>query len=158
MNKFQKKISALICFGITSVGINQTTQAEYYVAAFDHGAAFTQLMDRDSETAKTRLSEDMSLSPDYADTNNLCVNQILTNEYSKAIDSCQKALEKVPDSNRHTIRIHRSQVQANLAVAKAMAGDRAGAIVDLEKSLSIYGRNKNATKNYEFLTAYALAD
>ena len=64
----------------------------------------------------------------------------------------------MPTRDAHEMRKKKSIMYTNLAVAKALEGDRNGALVDLKKSMALYSQNKNASKNYDRLTLFELAD
>jgi hypothetical protein len=157
MKKVRNKMGGLLLLGMTSMGACELSMAEYYVSAFDHGDAFEQLMERNSTSANQILSKSRS-DNNYADQNNLCVSQILSTEFSSAISSCEKAISNVPTRDAYEMRKKKSIMYANLAVAKALEGDRNGALVDLKKSMELYSQNKNASKNYDRLISFELAD
>ena len=158
MKYMQKKIGVLMLTGMASIGVVEKSLAEYYIAAFDNGDAFEQLLEKDSKAAQSVLSKNGVSQQDYADLNNLCISQILSTDYVVAIDSCEKAISMVPGRSVHNTRLQKSQIYTNLAVAKALAGDTGGAMADLKTSLSINKRNKNASKNYDLLASFELAD
>lgn len=157
-NKMGGLLFSYAILGMATIGASEVSLAEYYVSAFDHGDAFEQLMERNSVSANQVLSNSTLASTNYADQNNLCVSQILSTEYTSAINSCEKALSNVTSRNIHDMRKQKSVISTNLAVAKALEGDRTGAIADLRNSMELYGRNKNASKNYDRLISFELAD
>ena len=158
MNRLKNKVKVLMIFGMATVGISEKVSAEYYISAFDSGDAFNQLMDRDSTAAQQVLSKSRLAHHDYANSNNLCVSQILSTEYAVAIDSCEKAIAKVPSRTSYNTRTKKSHIYTNLAVAKALYGDRDGAMIDLRKSLALDRRNTNASQNYDLLSQYQLVN
>ena len=154
----RKKIIAVTLTAVTTIGAFESSFAEYYVSAFDHGKAFSQLMNKNGSAAKEKFPNLTELKSDYADNNNLCVSQILSAEYPAAISSCESAIESMPPRSNYQIRSDKSHIYTNLAVAKALMGNGEGAIADLKRSLDLNKSNKNASRNYDRLLSFQLAD
>jgi hypothetical protein len=90
----------------------------------------------------------------------LCVAQILFEEYDAAIASCSSAIAKSKFSSELTFgneKVALASIYSNLAVAKVMAGDGAGANVDLEMALSLNQKDSNASINYDLISTNLIA-
>lgn len=151
---------ALLALTLASTFATSGAFADYRLTAFSDTAGFKALVDKDVAQAKSVFASRSLKRMDYFEANNLCVAQILLEEFDAAITSCASALEKAKDSSELTIRnekIALASVYSNLAVAKVMIGDTAGANIDLEMALSLNQRDGNASINYDLISTNLIA-
>ena len=151
---------ALLALTLTSSFATSGALADYRLTAFSDTAGFQALVKEDLATAKTTFESRSLKSMDYFEANNLCVAQILLEEYAEAITSCSSALEKSEYSSELSYsneKIALAAIYSNLAVAKAITGDTAGANVDLEMALSLNEKDGNASLNYDLISTNLIA-
>jgi hypothetical protein len=158
MKYLSKKLRYIVIIGLLSMAVSGSAFADYYISAFDDGQAFNSLIRGDVETAMKKLNQTGSKNLGYADINNLCVGQVLSKETAGAVQTCLVALDKVGPNILYKERSSmKSAIYSNLAVARALNGDKVGAIEAVRLSIRLNGRNKNALKNYELLKVNQLA-
>jgi len=134
--------------------------ADYHVTAFSDTAGFRALLSEDAAAAKAAFASRRIERMDYFEANNLCVSQILTEEFEAAITSCSSAIDKMEFSSELSVedeKVALAAIHSNLAVAKAMSGDVAGASIDLEIALSLNAKDGNASMNYDLLSTNLIA-
>lgn len=156
MKLFTTSRLILSAIGLSSLLAAGTAAADYRVTAFGDAVAYRALMTRDVESAKSAFSSKDLAKLDFIAANNLCVTQILAKELGSAIESCSIALEKVESDfglGLMTEKSAKASIYSNLAVAKAMSGDVAGASSDLEKALMLNSRDRNASSNYNLISS-----
>lgn len=134
--------------------------ADYRVAAFSDTLGFRALLKEDMAVIeKTFAARDVERM-DFFEINNLCVAQILMDEFDAAVSSCSKALEKADYSSELTVegeKIALAAIYSNLAIARVMSGDSAGASAALEASLSLNEKDSNASMNYDAIKTNLVA-
>ncbi|MFT7686874.1 MAG: hypothetical protein ACI9FB_002222 [Candidatus Azotimanducaceae bacterium] len=158
MKFLSKKLRYLGILGLLTMTISGSAFAEYYISAFDNGKAFNSLIRGDVEGAMKKFSQTGDRKLSYADINNLCVGQVLSKETAGAVGTCLSALDKVGPSILYKERSSmKSAIYSNLAVARALNGDKVGAIEAVRFSIRLNGRNENALKNHELLMSNQLA-
>jgi len=151
---------ALLAIALASTFSTSGALADYRLSAFSDTAGFRALVKKDTAKAKETFASRKLEDMDYFEANNLCIAQILLEEFDEAIESCSTALELVETSSELTVsneRVAIAAVYSNLAVAKAMAGDKLGASADLEIALSLNGKDDNARINYDLISTNLLA-
>lgn len=134
--------------------------ADYRVTAFSDTVGFRALLSEDVAAAKATFASRRIERMDYFEANNLCVTQILLEEFETAIASCSTAIDKMEYSSELTVegeKIALAAILSNMAVAKVMSGDTAGASSDLEIALSLNGKDDNAIVNYDLLSTNLIA-
>ncbi|GJM13219.1 MAG: hypothetical protein DHS20C12_16220 [Pseudohongiella sp.] len=147
---------ALVALTLASSFATSGALADYRLTAFSDTAGFKALVEKDTVTAESAFASLKLTDMDYFEANNLCVSQILVEEFDAAIVSCSAALEKAELSTELTVRnekIALASVYSNLAVAKVMTGDTSGANIDLEKALSLNLYDGNASINYGLISS-----
>ena len=151
---------ALIALTLTSSFATSGALADYRLTAFSDTPGFRALIAKDLVAAKSTFASRSLEKMDYFEANNLCVAQILLEEFNAAISSCSSALKKAKNSSELTTqdeKVALAAVYSNLAVAKAITGDTAGAGIDLEMALSLNKRDSNASINYGLISTNLLA-
>lgn len=151
---------ALAALALASSFATSGALADYRLTAFSDTVGFKALVDEDLAAAKSAFASRSLKRMDYFEANNLCVAQILLEEFESAITSCSSALEKAETSSELTIRNEKvalASVYSNLAVAKAITGDTAGASSDLEMALSLNQKDGNASLNYDLISTNLIA-
>lgn len=151
---------ALIALALTSSFATSGALADYRLTAFSDTVGFRALVNEDLPAAKSAFASHSLKTMDYFEANNLCVAQILLEEFEAAITSCSSALEKAEASSELTVRNQKvalAAVYSNLAVAKAITGDTAGASIDLEMALSLNQKDGNASLNYDLISTNLIA-
>lgn len=151
---------ALLALTLASSFATSGAFADYRLTAFSDTLGFRALVHKDIAEAESAFASRSLDSMDYFEANNLCVAQILLEEFEAAISSCSSALEKSIGSSELTVRNEKvalASVYSNLAVAKAMTGDTVGANVDLEMALSLNQRDGNASINYALISTNLIA-
>jgi len=103
------------------------------------------------ERADRSLPDNTSSRLSYADTNNLCVLQILQRSEAAAVKTCQKALLKLQSESlkRRAKSSLRGEIYNNLAVAQLLAGDQVAAQKSLAKALSLANVSDDEISNAE---------
>lgn len=160
MKSFSHSKLVLIALTLTSSFATSGALADYRLTAFSDTVGFKALVSEDISAAKSTFSSLSLKGMDYFEANNLCVAQILLEELEAAIESCSSALEKAEASSELTItneKVALASVYSNLAVAKAISGDTAGASIDLEMALSLNQRDGNASINYDLISTNLVA-
>lgn len=156
MKLFKKSHLAMAAVSLGSLLVASTASADYHVTAFGESTAYRSLLSKDAESAKEALGSKDLAKMDFIAANNLCVAQILAKELSLAIESCSLALEKVEKDMMLGMSAEKSakaSIYSNLAVARAMSGDMLGASSDLEKALEFNSSDRNASLNYNLISA-----
>ena len=160
MKTFSHSKLALLAVTLTASIATSSAFADYRLTAFSDTPGFMALVKEDLPEAKAIFASRSLKNMDYFEANNLCVAQVLLKEYEAAITSCSSALEKSEYSSELTYRnekIALASVYSNLAVAKAMSGDAAGANLDLETALSLNEKDGNANLNYDLISTNLVA-
>lgn len=160
MKYFSHSKLALIALTLASSFATSGALADYRLTAFSDTIGFKALVDEDLAATKSTFASRSLKGMDYFEANNLCVAQILLEEFEAAITSCSSALEKAETSSELTIRNEKvaiASVYSNLAVAKAITGDTAGASIDLEMALSLNQKDGNASINYDLISTNLVA-
>ncbi|MEZ5489819.1 MAG: hypothetical protein R3F50_05825 [Gammaproteobacteria bacterium] len=141
--------------GLCSLLLSATASADYRVTAFGYSSEYDALLSQDVASAKSILRDRSLDSLDFVKANNLCVTQILTEEFAAAEVACSAALEKVEKDLSIGVvatRDAKASIYSNLAVALAMSGNIAAASAALETALSLNSRDKNAVANYSLVS------
>ena len=134
--------------------------ADYHLTAFSDTHGFRALLAEDVAAAEATFASRKIERMDYFEANNLCVAQILMEEFDAAISSCSTAIEKVEFSSELGLideKVALASIYSNLAIAKVMSGDTAGANTDLEMALSLNQKDGNASMNYDLISANLVA-
>ncbi|MEX0963892.1 MAG: hypothetical protein WDZ52_07630 [Pseudohongiellaceae bacterium] len=153
------KIAAL-ALTLTSAFATTSAFADYHLTAFSDTVGFQALLAEDVAAAKATFASRRIERMDYFEANNLCVAQILMEEFDAAIASCSTALDKAEFSSELTVErenIALAAIYSNLAVAKVMVGDTAGANSSLEIALLLNEKDGNANMNYNLISANLVA-
>ncbi len=151
-----------LVLALTTAGtllLSHNVSADYRVTAFGEATAYNALMSADAETAKSIFARKSVAKLDFTALNNLCVTQILSSEYTAAIATCKSALEDVETDltiPSATEKAAKADILSNMAVAKVMSGDLAGAVTDIELAASLDGYDRNVSSNYELISAKRL--
>jgi len=151
---------ALLALTLASSFATSGALADYRLTAFSDTVGFQALLEKDLTEAEITFASRSLKNMDYFEANNLCVAQILLEEYDAAITSCSSALTKSESSSELTFRNEKmalASIYSNLAVAKVMTGDAAGANVDLEMALSLNEKDGNASINYDLISTNLIA-
>ena len=160
MKYFSHSKLALLALTLASSFATSGALADYRLTAFSDTLGFQALLKKDLTEAKTTFASRSLENMDYFEANNLCVAQILLEEYDAAITSCSTALEKSKFSVELSFgkeKVALAAVYSNMAVAKVMSGDTAGANVDLEMALSLNEKDGNASINYDLISTNLIA-
>ncbi len=134
--------------------------ADYHLTAFSDTLGFKGLLAEDVAAAEATFGRRKIERMDYFEANNVCVAQILMEGFEAAISSCSSALEKAEFSSELTVedeKIALAATYSNLAVARVMSGDAAGANIDLDTALSLNWRDVNASMNYDRISSTLVA-
>ena len=131
----KKSLSARIGLATGIVLLSATASAELQVAALMEGVASKSLLAGNLERADKILPNRATRRMDYADTNNLCVLQILQQDEVAAVGTCQMAVRKLKSAyiERRAMSSLVPEVYNNLAVAQLLSGDR----IEAQKSLAV---------------------
>lgn len=160
MKYFSRSKLTLLALTLASSFATSGAFADYRLTAFSDTLGFKALVHKDVTKAESTFASRSLKKMDYFEANNLCVAQILLGKLDAAISSCGSALEKAEYSTELTVRNEKvalASVYSNLAVAKALAGDTAGASVDLEMALSLNKKDGNASINYDLISTNLVA-
>ena len=134
--------------------------ADYHVAAFSDTLGFGALLKKDVALVEKTFATSKVERMDFFEINNLCVAQIILEDFESAVSSCGVALEKADYSSELTAegqKVALAAIYSNLAIAKVMSGDSAGASVALETSLSLNQKDGNASMNYDLIKTNLVA-
>jgi len=149
-----------ISFALLGLFVSNIAMAEYKLTAFGDSTAYAALIEKDVETARAKLKFISTQEMDFADANNLCVTEVLEENFEAAVTACELALERV-ELEPYISLLSESSVKAsiysNLAVVKALAGDFSAASDYLELSLSFNDEDANALSNYDLISATLVA-
>jgi hypothetical protein len=160
MKYFSHSKLALLALTLASSFATSGALADYRLTAFSDTIGFQALLKKDLTKAEAIFSSRSLKNMDYFEANNLCVAQILLEQYDVAITSCSSALEKSKFSVELGFRKEKvalAAVYSNMAVAKVMSGDTDGANVDLEMALSLNEKDGNANINYDLISTNLIA-
>ena len=94
MKYFSHSKLALLALTLASSFATSGALADYRLTAFSDTVGFQALLKKDLTEAETTFASRSLKNMDYFEANNLCVAQILLEEYDAAITSCSTALEK----------------------------------------------------------------
>ena len=147
----RSKIAAIALTVATSISASSAF-ADYHLTAFGDTLGFGALLKEDTATIEKIFASSDVARMDYFEINNLCVAQILLEDFDSAVASCSTALEKADYSSELTVqgeKVALAAIYSNLAIAKVLTGDTAGAGVALEASLSLNKKDDNASMNYD---------
>lgn len=157
-SKVRSHIASVFVAGALLIAAASSAQAEYRLTAFGDTIGYRSLISADVENIETTFGG-MSLSRlDYFEANNLCVAQILLKDFDEAISTCTAAIsktERVFAINPAATNSATASIYSNMAVAKAMSGDKISAIKDLELAFSFNRKDKNMKANYDQLAPSA---
>ena len=160
MKSFSHSKLTLVAITLASSLTTTSAFADYHLTAFSNTLGFKALISEDISATEATFASRSIKNMDYFEANNLCVAQIILEDFDSAIASCSSALDKAGFSSELTIekeKIALAAIYSNLAVAKAMIGDTAGANVDLEMALTLNKRDDNANINYNLISTNLLA-
>lgn len=160
MKRTASKKIVPILFGLLSTLVTTSAMAEFQLTAFGDTLGYRALVTEDISSVEAIFATRDINKLDYFELNNLCVAQILLEEFDSAISSCATALETAQYSTELThqkMKKALASVYSNLGVAKAMSGDIAGAGFELEKALSLNKWDSNALSNYDLFNTNLLA-
>ncbi|MDG1026118.1 MAG: hypothetical protein P8N94_03595 [Gammaproteobacteria bacterium] len=160
MKSFSHSKLTLAAITLASSLATTSAFADYHLTAFSETLGFKALISEDISATEATFASRSVKNMDYFEANNLCVAQIILEDFDSAIASCSGALDKAEFSSELTIekeKIALAAIYSNLAVAKAMIGDTAGANVDLEMALTLNKRDDNANINYDLISTNLLA-
>lgn len=148
----------LLTFLIALPGL--VSASDFRLTAFEGALGFSELTTGEAKIAHDMLSARGLTRSDYSELNNLCVSEIILEDFASAIEACELALnekDKARDLGYSQKKKITASILSNLAVAKALGGDLAGAQLDLEKSLSLNRKDKSAISNFDWLHSDLLA-
>lgn len=149
------RIASLFLTGVLSIAATSSALAEYRLTAFGDTLGYRSLISVDVEGIQSKF-EGADLSRlNHFEANNLCVAQILLKDFDEAINSCNAAVSKTKKAlaiSPSVINLATASIYSNMAVAKAMNGDKASAIKDLELAMSYNSMDKNINTNYDQLS------
>ena len=134
--------------------------SDFRLTAFEGALGFSELTKGEAKIAHDMLSARSLTRSDYSELNNLCVSEIILEDFASAIEACELALNeknKSRDLGFNQKKKITASILSNLAVAKALGGDLVGAQLDLETSLSLNRKNKSAISNFAWLNSDLLA-
>lgn len=143
-------------FMVTTLSILSTSSAlaEYRLTAFGHTMGFAGLVQADLERIESTFKDRNIDKLDHFEANNLCVAQILLKDLDQAIASCTAAADKADGAfalGPDVLNSAKATIYSNMAVAKAMNGDKISAIKDLEIAKSFNAKDRNVSSNYNQL-------
>ncbi len=151
MTFFSRTAARFALVSVTVLGCSMSF-AEYRLTVFPEGEQYREISNGSAEMAAESFSGRRMSTLDFFALNNYCVAQIMTNDLSGAISSCEAAISKV-HSNRGVSRLNARKAEAsilsNLAVARAKSGDLLGARRDIDVALSTYSRDASARVNLD---------
>ena len=130
--------------------------SDFRLTAFKGVLGFSELTKGEAKIAHDMLSARSLTRSDYSELNNLCVSEIILEDFASAIETCELALnekDKARDLGFSQKKKITASILSNLAVAKALGGDLVGAQLDLETSLSLNRKNKSAISNFDWLNS-----
>ncbi len=149
-------------FAIALLGMlaSNLAAAEYKLTAFGAAKAYSALIKQDVESARAMFRFTSTVEMDFAEANNLCVTEVLEEDFEAAVAACELALDRVelePYISVLSGNAAKASIYSNLAVAKALAGDLSTASSYLELSLSLNSKDENALSNYDVISASLVA-
>ena len=152
-NRTTSALARLSRIGIATATflVSTSAAADLKIAALMEGRGSKSLIAGNLERADRSLPNNTSPTLSYADTNNLCVLQILQRSEAAAVETCQKALTKLQSKTlkRRAKSALSGEMYNNLAVAQLLAGDQAAAQKSLAKALSLASFAKDVISNAE---------
>lgn len=155
MKRLIKSPALIAATGICSMLLSTAEAADYRVTAFGHSAEYDAVLAGDVSAASSILSDQPIARMDFVEANNLCVTEILTENYASAETACAAALEKV--STDYSVGMisrkkAKASIYSNMAVALAKSGDIRAANAALEQALALNSRDRNALANLSLVT------
>ncbi len=160
MNRPAIKSLATLIFSAATLLSASASFADYRVTAFGDTKAYSALIDQDVSAAQNYFASYRPTSLNFAEANNLCVTEILANDFTAAVEACELALDKIkfyPYISATSAKSAKASIYSNLAVATAMLGDFSKASSYLEVSLSFNSEDENALINYDLISANIVA-
>lgn len=138
--------------------------AQYHVSAYADSPGYTQIMSEDYVAADAAIPDYSPLTPSYALSTNRCVSEIMTDALDAALESCNRALKKMPTyllplgavsvRDRNATK---SDLYSNRGVVLALTGHLTEAESDFELAVKLDPENANAEKNLTFLRSSRLS-
>ena len=156
--KARSRIASLFIAGALSITAASSVLAEYRLTAFGDTIGYRSLISADIESIQSTFGEVSLTGLDHFEANNLCVAQILLKDFDQAISTCNAAISKTKKAfavSPMAINSAAASIYSNLAIAKAMSGDKDSAIKDLELAITFNSKDKNANTNYDRLSPIA---
>ena len=132
---------------------------EYRLSAFADVSGYAQIKSNNIEEAKEFIVARSGKKMDFLELNNLCVLDLLVEDFSSAVGICEAALSKSNSTRGIGFAAKKkvaASIHSNLAVAKALSGDLEGAKIELEMALSLNSLDSNAKANLEWLASSVL--
>ncbi|MFT4888728.1 MAG: tetratricopeptide (TPR) repeat protein [Pseudohongiellaceae bacterium] len=156
--KARSRIASLLIAGALSITAASSALAEYRLTAFGNTIGYRSLISADVESIESTFGRISLSGLDHFEANNLCVAHILLKDFNQAISTCNAAIEKTKkaySTSPMAINSATASIYSNMAIAKAMSGDKISAIQDLELALSFNRQDKNVNTNYNQLSSIA---
>lgn len=156
--KARSHIASLLVAATLSMTAATSALAEYRLTAFGNTMGYRTLISADVEDIQSRFRGLAISNLDHFETNNLCVAQILLKDFDEAISTCTEAISKTEKAfavKPMEINSATASIYSNMAIAKAMNGDKISAMKDLELARSFNKQDKNVNTNYEQLSSIA---
>lgn len=154
--KARSRIASLFVAGALSLTAASSALAEYRLTAFGNTMGYRTLISAKVEDIQSRFDGVAIRGLNHFEANNLCVAQILLKDFEEAISTCTEAISKTEKAfavNPMAINSATASIYSNMAIAKAMSGDKISAIKDLELALSFNKQDKNVNTNYDQLSS-----
>ena len=137
--------------------------AQYHVSAYADSPGYTQIMSADYAAAGEAIPNYSPLTPSFALSTNRCVSEIMADSLASALESCNRALRKMPNylmplgaASIRDRNATRSDLLSNRGVVLALTGQWAEAESDFELAAKLDPENTNAEKNLTFLRSSRL--
>jgi hypothetical protein len=154
--KARSRIASLFIAGALSITAASSALAEYRLTAFGNTIGYRSLISADIESIESKFGRVNLSGLDHFEANNLCVAQILLKDFDEAISTCTEAIiktEKAYSTSPMAINSATASIYSNMAIAKAMSGDKISAMQDIELALSFNRQDKNVNTNYKQLSS-----
>lgn len=154
----KSRLASLFAVAALSIAATSSALAEYRLTAFGNTIGYRSLVSVDVQAIESTFAGINLSGLDHFEANNLCVAQILLKDFDEAISSCEAALEKVDkafSTRPMAINSATASIYSNMAVAKALSGDKPSAVEAIEAALSYKSGDKNINTNFSQLSSTA---
>lgn len=152
----KSRLASLFAVAVLSIAATSSALAEYRLTAFGNTIGYRSLLSADVKAIESTFAGINLSGLDHFEANNLCVAQILLNDFDEAISSCEAALVKAGKSfstRPMAINSATASIYSNMAVAKALSGDKSSAVDAIEAALSYQSGDKNINTNYSQISS-----